>query len=129
MESQYILEAKPGNTLLVGPIDLSHITAETLPTILQRICDEIQGLKNAFAESEKKRQADYEKILKAIEDVKVCNEKQIDEYSNDAENLKTFMKLCKFVIAHPWLAALIAIGTIAVVDQATRIQFWGFWPK
>lgn len=78
MESQYILEAKPGNTLLVGPIDLSHITAETLPTILQRICDEIQGLKNAFAESEKKRQADYEKILKAIEDVKVCNEKQID---------------------------------------------------
>jgi hypothetical protein len=126
-ESQYTFEARLGS--LVGPIDLSRITPETLPTILQRICDEIQGLKTAFAAAEKQRKEDYDKILAAIECSKASNEKSISEYSDDAENLKTFMKICKFAIAHPWLAAIIFIVTFAVIDYAMRYSYWGIWPK
>ncbi len=127
MESQYLLEARPGS--LVGPIDLSKITLETLPTILQRICDEIQSLKTAFATAETKRQQDYEKILKAIEDVKTCNDEDIHEYSTDAENLKTFMKICKFAIDHPWFAALTIILAFGAMDFIMRAAYWGIWPK
>lgn len=127
MESQYIFEARPGS--LVGPIDLSHITPETLPTILQRICDEIQGLKTDFAQAEKTRQQDYDKIIKALEDVKACNSKEITEYSTDADNLKTFMKLCKFAIDHPWFAALFIIMAFGVTDFIMRAIYWEIWPK
>ena len=125
-EPQYVCEARPGS--LVGPIDLSRINQETLPTILQRICDEIQSLKNEFAKSEKKRGEDYAKILEAIEATKISNEKTINEYSNDAENLKIFMKLCSFAIAHPWLSAAIFIVTFALIDYAMRYSYWDIWP-
>ena len=127
LESQYIFEARPGS--LVGPIDLTKITPETLPTILQRICDEIQELKTAFSKAEKQRKDDYDKILAAIQDAKACNDKSISEYSNDAENLKTFMKVCKFGIAHPWLSVLIFIVTFAAIDYAMRYSYWGIWPR
>jgi hypothetical protein len=126
-ESQYIFEARPGS--LVGPIDLSKITPETLPTILQRLCDEIQALKTAFAAAEKRRQDDYDKIIAAIETIKVCNEKAIVDYSSDAENLKTFMKVCKFGIAHPWLSVMLIIFTFGAVDYLMRFSYWGIWPK
>ena len=133
-ESQFCLDARPGT--LVGPIDLTRITPENLPTILQRICDEIQALKTDFAEvkadfakSEKKREEDYAKILQAIETNKACNDQAITEYSTDAENLKTFMKICKFAIAHPWMAAGAIIGTFAIIDYAMRFSYWGIWPK
>ena len=127
LESQYIFEARPGS--LVGPIDLTKITPETLPTILQRICDEIQELKTAFSKAEKQRKVDYDKILTAIQDAKASNDKSISEYSNDAENLKTFMKVCKFGIAHPWLSVLIFIVTFAAIDYAMRYSYWGIWPR
>ena len=127
LESQYIFEARPGS--LVGPIDLTKITPETLPTILQRICDEIQELKTAFSKAEKQRKEDYDKILTAIQDAKASNDKSISEYSNDAENLKTFMKVCKFGIAHPWLSVLIFIVTFAAIDYAMRYSYWGIWPR
>jgi hypothetical protein len=100
-----------------------------LPTILQRICDEIQALKTAFSVAENKRQQDYDKILKAIEEVKTCNNKEISEYSTDAENLKTFMKLCKFAIDHPWFAALSIILAFGATDFIMRAIYWGIWPK
>lgn len=123
------MEARPSGSPLVGPIDLSKINQETLPTILQRICDEIQALKTAFAEAEKQRKSDYDKILAAIQDAKVCNEKSISDYSNDAENLKTFMKVCKFGIAHPWLSVMLFIVTFAAIDYLMRYSYWGIWPK
>ena len=126
-KSQFLFEARPGS--LVGPIDLTKINSETLPTILQRICDEIQQLKTAFTAAEKQRKEDYNKILLAIEASKVCNEKSISEYSNDADNLKTFMKLCKFLIAHPWLSIIVFIVGFAAIDYLMRWSYWGIWPK
>ena len=126
-ESQCIFKAQPGS--LVGPINLSKINPETLPTILQRICDEIQALKTAFTIAEKQRKEDYDKILAAIQDAKACNDKSILEYSNDAENLKTFMKVCKFGIAHPWLSVMIFVVTFAAIDYLMRYSYWGIWPK
>ena len=126
-EYQYLIEAQPGS--LVGPIDITKINPETLPTILQRICDEIQQLKTAFALAEKQRKEDYGKILASIEASKACNEKSMSEYKNDAENLKTFMKLCKFMIAHPWLSVSLFIFTFAAIDYAMRYSYWGIWPK
>ena len=123
------MEARPSGSPLVGPIDLSKINQETLPTILQRICDEIQALKTAFVGAEKQRKSDYDKILAAIQDAKVCNEKSISDYSNDAENLKTFMKVCKFGIAHPWLSVMLFIVTFAAIDYLMRYSYWGIWPK
>ena len=128
-KSQFLLDARPSGSPLVGTIDLSKINQETLPTILQRICDEIQALKTAFAEAEKQRKSDYDKILAAIQDAKVCNEKSISDYSNDAENLKTFMKVCKFGIAHPWLSVMLFIVTFAAIDYLMRYSYWGIWPK
>jgi hypothetical protein len=122
-----MFEARPGS--LVGPIDLTKINSETLPTILQRICDEIQELKTAFSRAEKQRKEDYDKILAAIQDAKVGNDKSISEYSTDAENLKTFMKICKFGIAHPWLSIIIFIITFAAIDYLMRYSYWGIWPK
>ena len=129
MEPQFISETKPSGSVLVGPIDLSNITLETLPSIMQRICDEIQALKNAFALAEKKRTEDYAAILKAIEDVKSDNNKEIHEYSSDAENLKTFMKLCHFAIDHPWFAVATVLLLFAVTDFSMRAFYWGIWPK
>ena len=128
-ESQFFLEARPSGSPLVGPIDLTKINQETLPTILQRICDEIQSLKTAFTKAEEERKADYTKILQAIEAMKVCNEKAITEYSTDADNLKTFMKICKFGIAHPWLSIVLLIFSFAVIDYLTRYSYWVIWPK
>lgn len=122
-----MFEARPGT--LVGPIDLTKITPETLPTILQRICDEIQQLKTAFTAAEKQRKEDYDKILAAIECSKASNDRSISEYSTDAENLKTFMKVCKFCIAHPWLSIMIFIITFAAIDYLMRYSYWGIWPK
>jgi hypothetical protein len=126
-ESQFLFEARPGS--LVGPIDLTKINPETLPTILQRICDEIQQLKTAFTAAEKQRKEDYDKILAAIKDAKACNDKSISEYSTDAENLKTFMKVCKFLIAHPWLSITAFIVGFAAIDYLMRYSYWGIWPK
>ena len=142
-KSQFLLDARPSGSPLVGTIDLSKINQETLPTILQRICDEIQALKTAFKEicdeiqalktafkeAEKQRKSDDDKILAAIQDAKVCNEKSISDYSNDAENLKTFMKVCKFGIAHPWLSVMLFIVTFAAIDYLMRYSYWGIWPK
>jgi len=114
---------------LVGPIDLTKINPDTLPTILQRICDEIQGLKTAFAEAERQRKEDYNKILDAIECSKASNDKSISEYSADADNLKTFMKVCKFGIAHPWITVMIIVFMFGAIDYAMRYSYWGIWPK
>jgi hypothetical protein len=127
MIESFCLEAQPGT--LVGPIDLTKITPETLPTILQRICDEIQQLKTSFALAEKKREQDYAKILAAIEDSKVQNNKAVADFSLDADNLKTFMKICKFGIAHPMITAAILIISFAVIDFAARFLYWDIWPK
>jgi hypothetical protein len=126
MRESFRLEARPGS--LVGPIDLTRINQETLPTILQRICDEIQSLKDSFRIAEKKREEDYAKILEAIEATKLSNTKTLNDFSCDAENLKTFMKLCSFVIAHPWLSAAIFIATFALIDYAMRYSYWDIWP-
>ncbi len=128
-ESPLIFEARPSGSTLVGPIDLTKITPETLPTILQRICDEIQSLKTAFTKAEEERKADYTKILQAIEAMKACNEKAITEYSTDAENLKTVMKICKFMIAHPWLSIVLLIFAFTAIDYLTRYSYWVIWPK
>jgi hypothetical protein len=127
MPESFMFEARPGS--LVGPIDLTKINPETLPTILQRICDEIQGMKTAFAEAEKHRKSDHDKILAAIEASKACNDKTLVEYSTDAENLKTFMKVCKFAIAHPWLSIMLFISGFAAIDYLMRYSYWGIWPK
>jgi hypothetical protein len=123
------LEAQPSGAALVGPIDLTKINSDTLPTILQRLCDEMQALKDAFSKAERKREEDYKNILGAIEATKICNEKTIVEYSNDAENLKTFMKICKFGIAHPWLTFVLFVVTFALIDYAARYSYWDIWPK
>ncbi len=127
--SPCLLETQPSSAPLVGPIDLSKINSDTLPTILQRICDEIQLLKDDFAKAERKRQKDNDNILLAIEATKISNEKTITEYSQDAENLKTFMKICKFAIAHPWLTFAAFVVTFAVIDYAMRYSYWDIWPK
>ena len=126
-ESQFLFEARPGS--LVGPIDLTKISPETLPAVLQRIRDEIQQLKTAFALAEKQRKDDYDKILAAIQEAKACNDESILEYSTDADNLKTFMKVCKFGIAHPWITVILFIFTFAAIDYAMRYSYWGIWPK
>ena len=79
------LEMRPGGAQLVGPIDLSNINEGTLPTILQRLCDEIQSLKDAFGKAETKRAEDQAKILEAIEASKISNTKTVLEFSNDAD--------------------------------------------
>lgn len=127
LQESACLLIRPGS--LVGPIDLSRIDEDNLPTILQRICDEIQQLKTAFSEAEIKRKEDYAKILEAIEASKLSNTKTMSEYTNDAENLKTFMKICKFGIAHPWMTVAILVVGFAIIDYATRYFYWDLFPK
>ena len=113
---------------LVGPLDLSNITLDRLPEILTRFADKIEAIDSSLMSTINENKQGHDNILKAIETMKITNSDVIEDFRHDVDNIKTIVKVFRFVSDHPWLSGLVTTAGFVILDYLTRYTYWKVWP-